>query len=165
MALSMYLSIPGLTDKNEAQPPETALIGSTPYLQITDFSFSVTNPGGAANTGAGKAQVQAGSLAVVLPVGFFTPKLLQACADGTEFATASLIVQTGSLKSVVTTQKYDFKAVTVASLAVAGSADGDQQSLTFGYRALQITYTPLAVQGQPETPSTGGFDLTTGGVT
>lgn len=165
MAANIYLSIPGLTDEKGAQRPETVLINSTPYVQITDFSFSVTNPGGAhpdaANPGGGPNQVLPGSLALELPVNFFTPLLLQACVDGTRFATASLIVQTGNPRPPVTSQQYDFKMVIVTSLSVAGSADGDQQSLALEYGALQITYTPLAAQGTAETPSSGGFDLTT----
>ena len=150
MTVDMYLSIPGLTDG-----PGAVLIDSTPYLQISDFSFGV------ANTDAGPGKVEFSALTVGLPVDFCTPKLFSACVRGTHFQSASLIAQTGGSSQPVTTEKYDLKDVVVRSLSVAGSASGDQQSLTLGYGALQITYTPLDAQGKAETPSTGGFDITT----
>jgi len=150
MIVNMYLSIPGLTDG-----PGAVLIDSASYLQISDFSFGVTN------TGAGSGQVEFSALTVGLPVDFCTPKLLSACVSGTHFKTASLIVQTGGTSPPVTTEKYDLKEVAVGSLSVAGSAGGDQQSLTLGYGALQITSTPLNAQGKAQTPSTGGWDITT----
>lgn len=61
----------------------------------------------------------------------------------------------------VPTQRYVFKTVVLRSLSLEGSTSGDQQSLTFGYSALQITYTPLDAQGKAQTSSTGGFDITT----
>jgi hypothetical protein len=70
-------------------------------------------------------------------------------------------VQARGTSPPVTTQKYDFKTVVLRSLSLAGSASGDQQSLTFGYGALQITYTPLNAQGKAPTPSRGGFYITT----
>lgn len=162
MTVNIYLSIPGLTDEKGAPRPGTVLIDSKPYLQISDFSFSITDTG-IASTGAaaGKVALEFNPLAVVLPIDFVTPLLLQACAEGTQFANASLIVRAGGTSSPVTTQKYDFKAVVLRSLSLEGSTSGDQQSLTFGYRALQITYTPLNAQGKAQTPPTGGFDITT----
>ncbi len=162
MAVNIYLSIPGLTDEKGAPQPGTVLIDSTPYLQISDFSFSIANTGVASmGAAAGKVELEFNPLTVVLPVDFVTPLLLQACAEGTQFANASLIVQAGGASPPVTTQKYDFKSVVLRSLSLAGSTSGDQQSLTFGYGALQITYTPLNAQGKAQTPSTGGFDITT----
>lgn len=160
MAVNIYLSIPGLTDEKGAPQPGTVLIASTPYLQVSDFSFSIANTG-VASTGAAAGKVEFNPLTVVLPVDFVTPLLLQACAEGTQFANASLIVQAGGTSSPVTTQKYNFKTVVLRSLSLAGSTSGDQQSLTFGYGALQITFTPLNAQGKAQTPSTGGFDITT----
>ena len=160
MAVDMFLSIPGLTDEKGAPSPGTVVIDSTPFLQISDFSFSVATTG-VAPTGAPVGKVEFNPLTVVLPVDFVTPLLLRACVQGTQFANASLIVRAGGTSPPVTTEKYDFKTVVVRSLSVAGSASGDQQSLTFGYGALQITFTPLDTQGKAGTPSTGGFDIVT----
>jgi len=160
MAVDMYLSIPGLTDEKGAAPPGAVLIGSVPFLQISDFSLGVATAG-AAPTGASAGKVEFNPLTVVLPVDVVTPLLLRACVQGTQFADASLIVRTAGTSPPVTTEKYDFKTVVVRSLSVAGSPSGDQQSLTFGYGALQITFTPLNAQGKAETPSTGGFDIVT----
>jgi len=158
MATGLYLSIPDLTDEKGAARPGTVLINSVPYVQVSDFSFGLAAGPGAA---AGKLAVELNPLTVVLTAGAVTPLLLQACAGGTRFPSASLIVQEGA----VTTQKYEFKTVAVLALSVTGSAGGEQQSLTLGYSSLQVTCTPLNAQGQPEAPSTGGFDFTTGKIT
>jgi hypothetical protein len=60
----------------------------------------------------------------------------------------------------VTTQRYDFKRVAVASLAVSASGPSDEQSVSFGYGALSISFTPVTTQGQAGQTVSGGFDLT-----
>ena len=174
MAIDIYLSIPGLTDENGTAQPGGVVIGSAPYVQVSSFSFGVVNTGaaqtGAPNTGAGAGKAEFSDLSVVLPVGFSTPPLFRAAAAGTVFQHATLIVQSGGPGGPgspggpggqVTTQKYDLTEVVAVSLAVTGSASGDQQSLTLRYGAIQITYTPLDAKGNAGTPSTGGYDLTT----
>lgn len=170
MAIDIYLSIPGLTDEKGTPQPGGVVIDSTPYVQVSSFSFGVANAGagetGAPNTGAGAGKAEFSDLSVGLPVGFSTPQLFRAAAAGTVVQNASLIVQTGGPGAPggpgrqITTQKYDLTEVVVVSLSVSGSASGDQQSLTLRYGAIQITCTPLDAKGNAGTPSTGGFDLT-----
>jgi len=159
MANNLFLSIPGLTDEKGAPQPGTVLVDSVPCLRISDFSFGVATAGVTAPGGPGKAEFS--PLTAALPVDSCTPLFLKACAQGTHFATASVIVQTGGAGPTVTTEKYDLKAVAVRSLSVAGSPGGDQQSISLGYGALNITFTPLTAQGKGGTPSTGGFDIVT----
>ena len=167
MAIDIYLSIPGLTDEKGASQPGGVVIDSTPYVQVSSFSFGVANAGaqtGAPSTGAGAGKAEFSDLNVSLPVGFCTPQLFQAAAAGTVVQQASLIVQTGGPGGPgqqITTQKYDLTEVIIVSLSVAGSASGDEQSLALRYGSLQISYTPLDAKGNAGTPSTGGYDLTT----
>ena len=170
MAIDIYLSIPGLTDEKGASQPGGVVIDSTPYVQVSSFSFGVANAAaqtGAPNTGAGAGKAEFSDLSVSLPVGFSTPQLFQAAAAGTVVQQASLIVQTGGPGAPggpgrqITTEKYDLTEVIVVSLAVAGSVSGDEQSLALQYGSLQISYTPLDAKGNAGTPSTGGYDLTT----
>jgi type VI protein secretion system component Hcp len=58
---------------------------------------------------------------VVLPAGFATPRLFQACATGKEFPAATLLVRTAGGGPQLTTQRYDFKLVAAQSLAVSAS--------------------------------------------
>jgi len=158
----LYLSIPGLTDGPGTPQSGTTTIDSVQYVQITSFSFSVAGQPGepAAATGAGADKVQFSPFSVVLPVDFAMPRLFQACATGKEFATATLLVRAAGADPQVTTQRYDFKLVVVQSLAVSASAQSDEQSVSFGYRALSISFTPVSAQGQAGEPVSGGFDLT-----
>jgi hypothetical protein len=48
----------------------------------------------------------------------------------------------------------------VASLAVSASGQSDEQSASFGYGALSISFTPATTQGQAGETVSGGFDLT-----
>jgi type VI secretion system secreted protein Hcp len=157
-----YLSIPGLTDGPGTPQSGTTAIDSVQYLQITSFSFSVAGQPGepAAATGAGAGKAQFSPFSVVLPAGFATPRLFQACATGREFATATLLARAAGADPQVTTQRYDLKLVVVQSLAVSASAQSEEQSVSFGYRALSISFTPVSAQGQAGTPVSGGFDLT-----
>jgi len=158
----LYLSIPGLTDGPGTPQSGTTTIDSVQYLQISSFSFSLAGQPGesAAATGAGAGKVQFSPFSVVLPVDFATPRLFQACATGREFPTATLLVRTAGGGPQITTQRYDFKLVVAQSLAVSASEQGDQQSVSFGYRALSISFTPVSAQGQAGEPVSGGFDLT-----
>jgi type VI secretion system secreted protein Hcp len=159
---NLYLSIPGLTDGPGTPQSGTTTIDSVQYVQINSFSFSVAGQPGepATATGASAGKVQFSPFSVALPVDFATPRLFQACATGKEFATATLLVRTVGAGPQITTQRYDFKQVAVQSLAVSASAQSDEQSVSFGYRALSISVTPVSAQGQAGQTVSGGFDLT-----
>ena len=163
MAVDLYLSIPGLTDEPGTQETGTATIDSVQYLQISTFAFSVAGqqgqPSGAGGAGAGK--VEFSPFSITLPVDKATPQLFQACAAGKVFPTATVLVQDGVAGQAPTTQQYDFRQVIVQSLAVSVSAEGQQQSVSFGYGSLSISYTPVTAQGQAGTPVNAGWDLTT----
>jgi type VI secretion system secreted protein Hcp len=162
VAVELYLSIPGLTDGPGTPETGTATVDSVQYLQISSFAFSVAGQQGqpSAATGAGAGKVQFSPFSVMLPVDNATPQLFQACAMGKVFPTATVLVQDGSADPQLTTQRYDFKQVVVQSLAVSASAQSDQQSVSFGYGALSISYTPVTGQGQPGAPISAGWDLT-----
>jgi type VI protein secretion system component Hcp len=77
-----------------------------------------------------------------------------------EIQAATLLVQAVGAGPQVTTQRYDFKQAAVASLAVSGSGQSDEQSVSFGYGALTISFTPETTRGQAGETVSGGFDLT-----
>jgi type VI protein secretion system component Hcp len=162
MAVDMFLSITDLTDEKGAPRPGTFVIDSVAYVQVSDFSFSVANPGEGAGTG--KVRAEFNPLTVDLPVDFLTPLLFQAAATGAVHPQAVLIVRSSGPHPPVTTQQYKFTEVALRSLSVAGSPGGEQQTVSLGYRALQITFTPVDAQGKAQTPTTSGFDLATGTV-
>jgi type VI secretion system secreted protein Hcp len=159
---NLYLSIPGLTDGPGTPQSGTTTIDAVQYVQISSFSFSVAGQPQvqAAAAGAGAGKVQFSPFSVALPVDFATPRLFQACATGKEFPTATLLVRTVGAGPLVTTQRYDFKRVAVASLAVSASGQSDEQSVSFGYGALTISFTPATTQGETGETVSGGFDLT-----
>ena len=161
MPASLYLSIPGLTD-GPGTPQSGTTIGAVQYLQISSFSFGVAGPPGepAAAAGAAAGKAQFSPFSVALPVDFATPRLFQACAAGKVFPAATLLVRTAGGGPQITTQRYDFKQVAVQSLAVSASAQNDEQSISFGYRTLSISVTPVNAQGQAGQTVSGGFDLT-----
>jgi type VI secretion system secreted protein Hcp len=161
MAVELYLSVPGLTDAPGTPETGTATIDSVQYLEISSFAFSVVGQQGqpSAGTGAGAGKVQFSPFSVMLAVDSATPQLFQACATGKVFPTATVLVQDGGAGPQLTTQRYDFKEVVVQSLAVSASAEGDQQSVSFGYGALSISYTPVTGPGQPGTTTSAGWDL------
>jgi len=161
VTVDLFLSIPGLTDGPGTPQSGTTTIDAVQYVQISSFSFSVAGePGGPAATAAGAGKAQFSPFSVVLPVGFATPRLFQACATSKEFPTATLLVRTGGADPQVTTQRYDFKLVVAQSLAVSGSAQSEQQTASFGYGTLSISFTPVNAKGQPGEPVSGGFDIT-----
>lgn len=160
MPASLYLSIPGLTDGPGTPQSGTTAIDAVPYLQISGFSFSVAGPPGEPAAGAGAGKVQFSPFSVALPVGFATPRLFQACAAGKVFPAATLLVRTAGGGPQIITQRYEFTQVAVQSLAVSASAQSDEQSVSFGYRTLRISVTPVNAQGQAGETVSGGFDLT-----
>lgn len=162
MPANLYLSIPGLTDGPGTPQSGTTTIDAVQYLQISSFSFSVAGQPGepAAAAGAGAGKVQFSPFSVALPADFATPRLFQACATGKVFPTATLLVRTAGGSPQIITQRYEFKQVAVQSLAVSASAQSDEQSVSFGYRTLIISFTPVSAQGQAGETVSGGFDLT-----
>ena len=128
--------------------------------QVSPSAWPASREKPAAATGAGAGKAQFGPFSVGLPVDFAMPRLFQACATGKEFATATLLVRAVGANPQVTTQRYDCKLVVVQSFAVSASAQSDEQSVSFGYRALSISFTPVSAQGQAGEPVSGGFDLT-----
>jgi len=160
-AANMYLSIAGLTD-TEGGTPETVLVGATSYIQISGFVLGASTSTPAPGTVSGK--VNFSYLGVDLAVGLFTPALLKACATGTSYTDASLIVQTSGVSGKpVTTEKYDFGNVFVRSMSIAASGGGGKpmQHLDFEYGSVRVTYTPYSATGTARTPTTFGWDLLT----
>lgn len=160
MAVEIFLSITDLTDDKGAPRPGSVVIDSVAYVQISDFSFSVTSDVVSTGAAAGKTQVELNPLVVTLPVDFLTPLLLVSVAQGTTYPRAILIVR-DSGPNPVTTEQYEFQEVAVRSLSVAGSPGGDQQTAALGYGAFQVTATPVTAQGQAGAPTTAGFNITT----
>ena len=160
MPVNLYLSIPGLTDQAGTAESGVVTIDSVQYLQLSSFDFSLTGaPAGAGGAGAGK--VEFSPFSVTLAMNHTTPLLLQACAAGTGFGAATVLVRTGGPGPQVTTQQYNFKLVAVKSLTVSETADASQQSVTLEYGAVNVSYTPVTGQGQPGTPVTGGWNQVT----
>jgi type VI protein secretion system component Hcp len=165
MAVDMFLSITDLTDDKGTPRPGTVVIDGVAYVQISDFSFSVANPGAViVEVSAGQSQLQLNPVTVTLAVDVLTPLLLVSVEQGTSHPRATIIVRDSGLNPPVTTQQYEFAEVGVRSLAVAGSPGGDQQTAILAYARLQVTFTPVSGQGKAEPPITAELSFAPGAV-
>ena len=160
MPVNLYLSIPGLTDQAGTAESGVVTIDSVQYLQLSSFDLSLAG-GSAGAAGAGAGKVEFSPFSITLAVNHSTPLFLQACAAGTGYGAATVLVRTGGPGPQVTTQQYNFKLVVVKSLAVSETADASQQTVTLEYGAVSVSYTPVTGQGQPGTPVTGGWNQVT----
>ena len=129
-------------------------------IDVLAFSWGVGHAGAAtAGSGAGEGKPVFDDLLVVARTSKASPQLWLACASGTH------------LKNVVLTARkagrppHEFLTIVLSDVVVASyEVDGSDEEppldqVSFSYRKVETSYTPVDKAGKPQPPTRAGWDL------
>ena len=155
MAFDAFIKIDGIKGESvDAKHKEEIVLDS--------FSWGVTQSGadyaGSAGRGTGKASPS--DFSIVKKVDSSSPGLFAACAAGTHTPTMIVTMRKAGgqpLEYLV----YKFYDVMVSSYQAGGSSGSDlpQESVSFNYSKVEISYTPQDSKGAAKSPMGTGWDF------
>lgn len=151
MAYDAFLKLDGVTGESQKS-------GHKGEIEITSFSWGVSNPTTAGHTGGLAAGKSAhADFSIVKVTDKSSPTLFLNCCMGKHFDKMTLGVQksTGNNTGEVYLQ-MDFKNVYVTSLSWAGtggaggaaSADTPHETVSFSYEEVKLSYKPQGADGK-----------------
>ena len=154
-AVDYFLKIE--TINGESQDQEFAT-----WIDVLSWSWGETQTGTMAyGGGGGSGKVSMQDFHFVMRVNSATPKLLQACASGEHFPSATLIAR----KAGTQQQKFlklKFTDLLVSSFQTGGSGQGDPvpvDQISLNYSKMEYEYKPQNKDGTLGGAITAGWDL------
>jgi type VI secretion system secreted protein Hcp len=143
-----FLTVDGITGSN----------GSPCVFEIKDFSFGIENPTtiGSATGGAGAGKVKFDEFTIKKITDSASPAFFKNCATGAHYKTVTLEMRKAGGDPQSSGQvflKYTFGTVFTTKINWSGPGDeGPEESITFVYGSLMVTYTPQNNDGTAGTP-------------
>ncbi len=132
--------------------------GFKDQIVIESFSFGVSTSvqpaGSLSGSSRGRASASFQDIVVTKPVDKSSPRLMLACADGTNFGDVVLSItrSSGQAQDPPSTYlMYELKDVRISSYSTSG--DGDEaltESVSLNFSAIKITYVPQDSTGKPD---------------
>ena len=149
MAVDMFLKIEGVDGESKDDV-------HTDEIDVLSWSWGMSQSGSfhtGGGGGAGKVNVQ--DVSVTKFVDKSTPTLMQHCANGEEFASATLVVRKAGGKAPLEYVVIEMNKVMVTSLSTGGSGGEDliTENLTLNFAEVDVKYTLQKEDGSggPET--------------
>jgi type VI secretion system secreted protein Hcp len=142
MAFDSFLLIDGI-------PGESTDAAHGEWIELLSFSFGGSQPtSGSISSGGGRTsgRVDLGPLTAAKPLDKASPKLFQACCNGTHIPSITLEV-CRSDGSKVLYYKVELEDSTVSDYQMVGAAKGDGATplpvdqISFNYAKITVTYT------------------------
>ena len=156
MAADMFLKLDGIDGESQDDSHKNE-------IEITSFSFGVTQQGTmgtGGGGGAGKASFQDLHITKVLDKA--SPNILVACATGKHIANAKL-----TLRKAGGDDKVEYLVVTMADCIVTSYQDSGSagavplESVSFNFNEIKFEYKPQNADGSAGGTITGGFNVST----
>ncbi len=140
-------------------------------IQLLGYNLGVSHPvtQGSATGGAGAGKASFSDFSFTSAHSKASPLLIQACAAGTRFNTATVSVRKAGAAQAkgggFEFLKITMSTVFVSSLSTggAGSDESPHDQVTLSYGKIQIQYSPQSPTGVAEPPVTAGWDVVKNG--
>jgi type VI secretion system secreted protein Hcp len=132
---------------------DTVFPASKGWFEIKDFSFGVENPTtiGSATTGGGTGKIKFNEFTIKKTSDVNSPAFFKNCASGVHYKTVTLALRKAGGSSATAGGAYlVYRFDTVFTTKVAWSGPGDEgpeESITFVYGSINITYRPQNTDG------------------
>jgi type VI secretion system secreted protein Hcp len=148
--LSFSTAYASLFLKMDGIPGESKAKDHVGWIEVTSLTLPATAPAagsqreGRASLNETKGQSKPGSLSITKTVDKASPKLFQASAHGTHFATVLIEMERNS-EEKGKYMEYKLSGVLISSCKVAPSSGGNKlptEQITFSYQKLELSYTP-----------------------
>ena len=158
MAVNHLLKLDGAGIKGESP-----VDGFQDYTEIDSFSWGATQTGTfsyGSGGGGGKANMQ--DFHFTMKTNKSSPKLMEACANGSHIKTATLVSRKAGGKAPVEFIKVVMTDVLVSSYQTGGQASGDDipmDQISLNFAKIVFTYKDQKADGSAGTNVEGGWDL------
>jgi type VI secretion system secreted protein Hcp len=135
-----------------------------PSFEIKDFSFGVENPStiGSATGGAGAGKIKFNEFTIKKTTDQASPAFFKNCCSGAHYDSVTIEMRkSGGSKELSGTAFLRFKFGVVFTTKIDWSGPGDEgpeESITFVYGKLGVTYWPQTKEGTPGTAIPVGWD-------
>lgn len=131
-------------------------------IMVDSFSFGASNPtqkGQGGGQAAGKVKIS--DFTVSKFTDSASPKLFQACCDGTHFAKATLSIRKAGGKSAIDYITYKFTELFVTDFKweVNHGEETPVENVHFSFASVEVTYTPQKPDGSKGAAIVAGWDL------
>jgi len=163
MAFDTFMFFTGGTPEIKGETTDSAYSSKNAF-ELYSFSWGASNPVtiGSATAGMGGGKVSISSFNIMKKTDNASPQLFQACAAGTHYPQATVIMRKAGGKQL-TFIEYDFKEVMIESIQWSGSSGGDDtpsESVSIAFGHVDIKYTPQKADGTQGTANPASWDLT-----
>ncbi len=158
MAVNYLLKIDGAGIKGESP-----VDGYKDYIEISSFSWGAQQTGTSAyGGGSGGGAVTMQDFYFQMKTNKASPKLMEACANGSHLKTATLVCRKAGGKSAVEFLKVVMTDLLVSNYTCGGQEHGDEiplDSIKLNFSKVEFTYKDQKSDGSPGTNIEGGWDL------
>lgn len=132
------------------------------HIMVGSFQFEASNPaqkGQGGGQSAGKVRI--GDFTLTKYTDSASPKLFQACCNGTHFAKATLHVRKAAGAKAIDYLQYKFTELFVTDFkwGVEHHEETPTEHLSFSFATVEITYTPQKGDGNKGAAIVAGWDL------
>jgi type VI secretion system secreted protein Hcp len=161
MAVDIFLKL-GDGSKAKGESTDSKHKGE---IELKSFSIGASNPStiGSATGGAGAGKVNMSTFNCTKRMDKSSPVLLQMCAAGDHFDTATVTVRKAG-KDALEYAIYTFTEVYIDAINDSISDQKSEEvieSLSLSYASVHLKYTPQKPDGTGDSPVEGGWDITT----
>ena len=136
------------------------------WIEVLSYSWGISQSGATSVSSHGSltaARADFADFSIMKALDKASPKIAQACADGTHFTTVEVkLHRAGGTKELF--MEYKLTDVIVSSYQPSGSGGGEvpMESISFSYGKAQWNYIPTKVAGGKGSGNVpGGWDLKT----
>lgn len=157
MAVNYLLKLDGAGIKGESP-----VDGFTDYIEISSYSWGATQTGTfqfGGGGGGGKVSMQ--DFHFEMKTNKASPKVMEACANGSAIKTATLVCRKAGGKTAVEFLKVVMTDVMISSYQSGGQSSGDDiplDRISLNFTKVAFTYKDQKADGTAGTAVEGGWD-------
>jgi type VI secretion system secreted protein Hcp len=130
------------------------------HIEVLSWSWGMTQTGSSAvGTGSGTAKVDISDLTFMKNTDASSTNLLMACAKGTHYDEAKLIMRKAAGDAPVEYLKVTMNEVVVSSVQASSAGEVPTESVSLNFAKVKVEYTPQEATGGGGGAKTMGWDL------
>lgn len=164
MAADMFMWLEGGDPPCVGESSDKAMKGKKAF-EIQSFNFGASNLADITSRGGGGGtnRVTVHEFSITRPVDKTSPVMFKHCCQGSHFDKGTVCMRKASGKAgePITYLTYEFEKVYVSNIAQNGGGEVPNESISFAFLKVNVTYIPQKADGSPDTKVAAGWDLET----
>jgi type VI secretion system secreted protein Hcp len=164
MAADMFMWLEGGDPPCEGESTDKEYAGKKAF-EIQSFSIGANNMADVTSRGGGGGtnRVSISDFNITRPVDKTSPVMVRHCCQGSHFDKGTVCMRkaSGQAGKPITYLKYEFEKVFVSGISQSGGGEVPNESISFSFLKMRVTYIPQKADGTPGTQVAAGWDLET----